>query len=95
MPQHLWRDRARRRVCEVCNARQTWTPQGWKPEVSSICPGDDDHNRYGPHGWAPPRWINLDGGGAQNEAAVDVALAEPPRQPAQVRGRRSKRLTRL
>jgi hypothetical protein len=91
MPQHLWRDRARARGCEVCTARQTWTPQGWKPEISSICPGDDEDNRYGPYDPPSPRWINRDGGGAQNEAAVDAALAEPPRQPARVRSRKSKR----
>jgi hypothetical protein len=47
MPQHLWHEinvaSGRIRVCEVCDARQITgaPPLDW-PEISPICPGDDD-----------------------------------------------------
>jgi hypothetical protein len=45
MPQHIWTaDHAHRRHCDVCEVHQRWNSRGgmWMPEVSAICPGDDE-----------------------------------------------------
>jgi hypothetical protein len=45
MPQHLWITTPAFRRCEVCEARQTARGREWRPEISLICPGDDDGRR--------------------------------------------------
>ena len=42
MPQHLWITVPTLRRCEVCDAMQVDIGKGWAPDVSAICPGDDD-----------------------------------------------------
>jgi hypothetical protein len=46
MAQHLWHELTGRlgglRLCEVCATWQAGLSGDWKPEVSSICPGDPD-----------------------------------------------------
>ena len=48
MPQHLWCETERFRVCEVCDVRQVLRKKlEWLPEVSTICPGDQDEDGEG------------------------------------------------
>jgi hypothetical protein len=80
MPQHRWTGGSSR-ICEICNVRQVRTPQGWKPNVSSICPGDD-----GGYDWSP--YGSRLGGGGSNAEMADVAVTEAPRQTSSERRKR-------
>jgi hypothetical protein len=42
MAQHIWTTVSIFRFCEVCEARQFGTGEGWRPPISPICSGDDD-----------------------------------------------------
>ncbi len=42
MPQHLWRQTRRGRICEVCCLAQLNLNEEWMPDVSPICAGDPD-----------------------------------------------------